>query len=114
MNYDIIAKILKYIDDSKVIAKVSCEDDVDKVQNILSIVYQWEKDNNMLWNSDKFMSLKIGNESIRNNTTYFTPNYDELIDTMAEAKDLGIMFDYNFNFKCQMRKVIKKANNKIS
>ena len=51
---------------------------------------------------------------IRNETIYFIPNYDEPIKVMTEAKDLAIMFDYEFNFKCQMKKAVKKANNKIS
>ena len=82
---------VKYIDDSEVIVKVTCEEDVDKVQNILSVVYNWERKNNMLWNSEKFMKLSIGNEIIRINTIYFTPNYDEPIKSMAENKDLGII-----------------------
>ena len=93
MNHDIIVRILKYIDDSKVIAKVPFEEDVDKVQNILSVVYNWKRKNKMFWNSEKFMALRIGNEMIWINTIYFTPNYDDPIKSMAEAKDLGIMFD---------------------
>ena len=42
------------------------------------------------------------------------PEYTEPITVMTEAKDLGIMFDYEMNFKCHMKKVVKKANNKIS
>ena len=33
---------------------------------------------------------------------------------MAEAKDLGVIFEYEINFKSHMRKVVKKANNKTS
>ena len=113
-NEEVIANILKYIDDSKILAKVTVSDEVEKVQNILNIVYEWEEKNNMLFNGDKFMTLRIGSDTIRNETLYFTPNYNEPISIMNEAKDLGIIFDYELNFKSHMRKVVKKANNKIS
>ena len=111
---EVRANILKYIDDIKVIAKVTTNEDVEKVQNVLNSGYEWEKKNNMLFNSDKFMTLRIGSEALRSETLYFTPEYMEPITIMAEAKDLEIILDYEVSFKSHMKKVVKKANNKIS
>ena len=52
-----MAKILKYVDDSKVIAKITTEDDVDKLQTYMENIYEWESRNNMKYNREKFGNL---------------------------------------------------------
>ena len=75
-NESLITTILKYIDDTKVIAKIEREEDIPLLQEKLEDVYRWEEINNMKYNGSKFMNLRIGpqNESsIIENIIIFTP-----------------------------------------
>ena len=42
----------------------------------------------------------------------FTPDYAEVMDDFDEVKDLEILFDNIFNYKPQIKKVVKKTNSK--
>lgn len=110
----LITKILKYVDDSKVIAKITSEDDVDRLQSHMQDIYDWEAYNNMKYNGGKFMNLIFGKQDIIENTMLFTTNIDYPIEEVSVAKDLGVMMDNKLDFKSQRKKVIKKANNKVS
>ena len=47
----VIRKVLKFVDDTKVIAAVNCEDDFEKLQYELEPIYNWSEINNMGWNN---------------------------------------------------------------
>ena len=50
-NLDLaIAKILKYVDDSKILGKIATEEDVFKLQDEVNSIYSWATLNNMSWN----------------------------------------------------------------
>ena len=108
--------ILKYIDDTKVIAKINNEDDIFTLQDKMEEIYNWKMFNNMKYNGDKFMNLRIGpnNSDIIENTTLFTPGFMEPIKEVDVAKDLGIMFNAKLDFKTQRNRAITKTSNKVS
>ena len=65
-NSDSISKLLKFVDDSKVLKRTTSDDDVLKLQNDLASIYNWANQNNMKWNELKFQILRIGrNESLK-------------------------------------------------
>ena len=69
----------------RVTRKIDTEDDVEELQQDLDKLYQWQEQNNMLFNGKKFEVLRYGNNrTIKESTSYFTPNYEEII----EEKDL--------------------------
>ena len=116
-NGSLITKILKYIDDTKVIANIEREEDIPLLQEKLEDVYRWEEVNNMKYNGRKFMNLRIGpknGSSIIDNTLIFTPGYSAPISQVEVAKDLGMMVDANLDFKVQKERAINKADNKVS
>ena len=47
-------KILKYVDDSKLIVNRNSEEDVFSAQEAMENVFQWAEENNMSWNNTKF------------------------------------------------------------
>ena len=47
---DSVCRILKYVDDSKVIASANSEDEGQVLQDNLDVIYQWATKNNMNWN----------------------------------------------------------------
>ena len=50
---------------------------------------------------------------LRENTKFFTPNYEELIDEKDTIKDLGVLIDFNLRYKSQIMSAISKARRKL-
>ena len=104
-----------FADDTRATALVNNNEDVENLQHNLNKIYKWQKESNMLFNSDKFEVLRIGKNSyLSENTNYFSPDYELLIEEKNEVKDLGVMFDRTLNFKTHINKIISKVRNKIS
>ena len=107
-----ITKILKYVDDTKVIGKIGNDEDFYNYQIMLDDVYKWQKQNNMMWNASKFVRLCMGpSEDIKENLL-FTPDYQNFIEPSSKAKDLGIFKDNDSRFSSQCKKAITKTNQK--
>ena len=49
-----LIRILKFFDDSKVMANVMTDDDIIDLQTNLEKTYAWAGNNNMCWNDKKF------------------------------------------------------------
>ena len=76
-----VYKILKYVDDSKLLAEASTEAEVERLQENLNTVYQWATHNNMKWNEVKFQMMRFGKDTeLKENTDFFTPEYEERIE----------------------------------
>ena len=109
------ALVLKYVDDSKVIQGVSTEEDVSDFQDTLGKIYHWQHVNNMMFNDEKFQVLRIGhNQELKNNTSLFTHDYQELIHLEEVMKDLWVIMDVDCSFSAQREKAVAKAKDKAS
>ena len=62
---DAAIKVLKYVDDSKIIINIECDEDVYVAQDSLDRVYEWANTNNMRWNKTKFQLLRLGPTKFR-------------------------------------------------
>ena len=66
---------------------------MESLQEDLEILYKWQEDNNMKFNSTKFENLSYGkNEDLKNNTDFLTPNAENKIKRKESLRDLR---DYN-------------------
>ena len=107
------ASVLIYIDDSKVKKAVKNEESVEDLQENLDKIYNWEQQNNMKFNGGKFQVLRYGpNKLLKENTSYFTGNMEDVIDQVNNVKDLGVILSDNAKFEDQIEKVCKKARQK--
>ena len=80
-----------YVDDSKIKDNIHTEDDVIKLQDNLDKIYQWERDNNMKFNGDKFQILRYGRaKEVKEDTCYFTGNMEFIIEEVDSCRDLGV------------------------
>ena len=109
-----VASILKYVDDSKLIGDLKNVEDVDLFQSELNEIYTWATRNNMVWNKLKFQLLRLGkNSNITENTSLFTPDFQDIIERKECIKDLGIMVDDQVSYSIQKQKALMKAKQKI-
>ena len=110
---DLIASTLVYVDDTKVKQRIKTEHDVEKLQEELSKLENWSKTNNMEFNKKKFQVVRYGlDEELKNNTTYFAGNYDEVIERFSSVRDLGIQLTDDGTFDEHTANVCKKARQK--
>ena len=83
--------ILKYVDDSKLIINLKTDNDVYEAQLAMEKVFNWATENNMTWNNTKFQILRTGrNNDIKQNTTYFSPEFTNIVEEVEVVHDLGI------------------------
>ena len=107
------AVILVYVDDSKVHQRVQNEDDVQKLQDNLDQVYQWEKTNNMKFNGGKFLVMRYGkNITLKESTMYFTSEMQDVIQQVDNCRDLGIIMQDDATFSLHIEKVCQKVKQK--
>ena len=104
------AETLVYVDDSKVTKRVNNEKEVETVQKDLETIYNWQKQNNMEFNSKKFQVLRYGKDgNLKETTEYFTAEMDSIIEQVESCKDLGVIMTDNANFEDQTQKACSKA-----
>ena len=73
---------------------VNNEEDVEELQQDLDIIYSWQKENNMLFNSTKFEMMRYGTqEDIKISTDYLTPDCEDFIERKETQRDLGIIMN---------------------
>ena len=99
------ADTLVYVDDSKVKKRVQDETEVESLQNDLDMIYTWQKENNMEFNAKKFLVLRYGrNQTLKEDTEYFTGDMDLIIEEVETCKDLGVIMSNNGSFEAQIEK----------
>merc|ERR1711963_766243 len=110
---DLLASTLVYVDDTKVKRSVKSEIDVENLQIELNKLDAWSKNNNMEFNKKKFQVLRYGeNEELKNETSYFSGNFEELIERFESIRDLGVELSDDGAFDDHLEKVCKKARQK--
>ena len=109
----VTASTLVYVDDSKVKDKVNNEEEVEKLQDNLNTIYEWERNNNMKFNGGKFQVVRYGrNIDLKEDTLYFTGDMTEVIEQVETVKDLGVMLTDDAKFDKQIENVCKKSKQK--
>ena len=110
---DLSVEPLVYVDDTKVIKKICNEEDVENLQEDLSKLHKWGQENNMEFNKGKFVVLRYGkNTEIKENTSYFSGDTDEIIEEKESTRDLGVIMQNDAGFEEHIEKVCKKVRQK--
>ena len=108
-----IANLFKFVNDTKLIGGSKCLDDIELFQDQLNGIYTWQKENNMLWNDDKFQLIRLrSSDELAHSTLIFTPDFSNPIPEQESVRDLGIQVDNQATFKAQRSAIISKTNAK--
>ena len=108
------ATVLKYIDDTKCIKGIRTSEDNDDFQSLLEEMYQWQRSNNMLFNSRKFQLLHLGpNQDLKDESMVFTNELLEVVEPTNQVRDLGIMIDDQLNLWGQRHIALNKVKKKV-
>ena len=102
----IIALLLKFADDTKVIKRIKSTDDQEQLQQVIDNIWEWANIWQMCFNVDKCKILHIGTK----NPGYpYYMNGNQLAITDSE-KDLGIYVSSTAKPSLQCAQAAKKAN----
>ena len=113
INQNVDSHISLFCDDTRVTKQVKTEDNVEDLQAELEKLYDWQEENNMLFNGSKFEMLRYGKDEIlRKNTMYFTPDMEDVIEERDSLRDLGVIMNRSASFKDHVHLVTKKVNQK--
>ena len=81
-----------YVDDTKIKRGIKSEEDVEDLQADLEKLYDWAKENNMVFNGTKFQVIRYGQDKdIKDDTNYFTEDTNEIIERFESLRDLGVI-----------------------
>ena len=114
MTEDITADANLFVDDAKVKDVINNEEDVERLQENMEKLYEWQTVNNMKFNGSKFQLLRYGpNESLKEDTLYFTPNMEDIIQQFSSLRDLGVIMSDTGKFNEHIEKVTKVVRQKM-
>ena len=100
---------LVYVDDSKAKKRVNDETEVECLQEDLDKIYSWQSENNMEFNSKKFLVLRYGkNNTLKETTEYFTGEMELIIEEVESCNDLGVIMTNDGKFEAQIEKSCSK------
>ena len=114
ISKNITANMKVFVDDAKMKDSINTEDDVEKLQENLERLYEWETENKMKFNGSKFQVVRYGqNEELKNSTMYFTTKMEDVIQQFDSVRDLGVILSDDAKFEKHLDKVISKVRQKI-
>ena len=114
MTKEVKSNTKLFVDDAKIKESIKEEEDVEKVQEDLDKLFEWQTFNKMKFNGAKFQALRYGpNEDIKEDTIYFTENMEDIIQRVSSLRDLGIIISDDANFNEHIEKVVSKVRQKI-
>ena len=107
------ANVKIFVDDKKVKDVIREEKDVEKLQEELDKLFDWQEANQMLFNGSKFQLRYGPDEELKNSTLYFTDNTEHIIEKYSSLRDFGIILSEDGKFQDHIEKVSKKVRQKV-
>ena len=102
-----------FADDTRITRKIQNESDIESLQSDLETLYDWQKNNNMEFNSKKFEILRYGkDETLKQSSSYFTPNYEDIIEEKESLRDLGVQMSNDASFSIHVETICSKVKQK--
>ena len=110
-----------FADDTRIYKSISTCDDVKLLQEDLSAISLWSKENNMKLHSDKFVYVNFNIRS-KNfplaNLPFFQENFQyitaegNILETTDSVSDLGVTFSKDLGWSSHIYSIVKRAKQK--
>jgi ribonuclease P/MRP protein subunit RPP40 len=102
----VCSNVLKFADDTKLFGKVGSEENCKQLRADLRRLYNWSIDWQMLFNLEKCKIMHFGYNNPKN--TFLLGS--QILDSVKEEKDLGVLITDDLKVSNQCVKVVKTAN----
>ena len=106
LDCNVISKLDKFADDSKLGKSLRSQDDVECLRKDLANMEKWSNDWQMKFNTDKCTVMHLG----RNNMASQYILNDKKLKESESERDLGVIIDKNLKFSDHCNKVANTAN----
>ena len=109
LDEEIISKLGKFADDTKMCKGIKNIEDNNILQQDLDTLHNWTSNWQMQFNTDKCSVIHVGN----NNPHHKYKLGDNSLKSSVKEKDLGIIVDDKMKFSEQCSAAVKKANSTL-
>ena len=109
LDIDIVSKLSKFADDSKLCKSINNQTDVSILQNDLSLLEKWADKWQMKFNEEKCVVMHLG----RNNEKKPYRLGNVILKDSEKERDLGIIVDKTMKFSEQVNSAVGKANDML-
>ena len=101
--------VLKFADDTKLVARVGSEEDRERLRQDLVELYKWSEDWQMLFNLDKCSVMHFGfaNEGMEVRLG------DKVLGVQKSERDLGVIMQSDLKVDKQCSKAANEANKRL-
>lgn len=106
IDCNLISKLGKFADDSKLAKAVENQQDVDAIRLDLLSLEKWSEDWQMQFNADKCSVIHLGHSNPCNEYRL----YEKAIKSSDAERDLGVIIDKSLKFSEQCNRVASTAN----
>ena len=100
LDNNLISKLSKFADDTKLCKSINSLDDMHSLQNDLDRLHEWSVKWQMTFNVDKCVVMHVGSNNVNN--SYVLGNQE--LKSSNKEKDVGVIMDSTFNFSDQCNK----------
>lgn len=102
------SSVASFADDTRIMKEITSPVDSEMLQNDLSSLYDWAKNNNMSFNNNKFEHISYSKKSNISCTHYLAQDGSP-IETTQYVRDLGVTFSSDCSFSVHIINASKKA-----
>ena len=106
IDNDIVSKLSKFADDTKLFNRVSTAEHVKLLQSDLNNLYNWSNEWQMLFNIDKCKVMHFGNNNLH---AVYTLG-GKVLQVVEEERDLGVIVQDDLKVSKQCAKAVTTAN----
>ena len=109
IDVNIRSIVLKFADDTKLVAKVGSEEDREVLRGDLIGLFGWSQDWQMLFNLDKCAVMHFGFNNIGENVELG----GKILASHTSERDLGVIVQSNLKVDMQCNKAASEANKRL-
>ncbi len=97
-TYTTHSTVSSFADDTKISMDITSKANTENLQSDVNEIFRWAKENNMLFNEEKFQLIRYGNDmEIKSTTSYKTESH-QTISQKTHVKDLGVIMSSDLTF----------------
>jgi hypothetical protein len=106
LDNDIVSKLGKFADDSKLCKSITSLNDVNSLRQDLATLEKWSDNWQMQFNSEKCSVIHLGNH---NQLGQYSIN-NSVLKNSSNERDLGIIIDQSMKFSEHCNRIVNSAN----
>jgi hypothetical protein len=106
LDNNLVSKIKKFADDTKLCRKIGSNDDVESLKQDLNILTKWSEDLQMQFNTEKCKVMQLGRNKFDKQYTLC----NSTLQISDKETDLGVIVKDNLKFSAQTNEAVRKAN----